>query len=396
MARRRALGNSAASAQRRTVPPAHRHALLFAAQFFAFGVILPFLPAVLAARGLSANEVALVLATGAAARLVAGPVGGALADALGAPRALLALSAAIAALAASGFALAAGLLGALLVYLLLSVAMAPIVPLTDAMTLAAARRDRFDYGPVRAWGSISFILAALLAGQAVAWAGAGAAVPLIATGFALTALAAAWLPPAPRDAVVSRLTLRAFAAPLRIVAFRRLVLVSALVQASHGFYYAFGTLHWQAAGLGAGTIGALWAAGVIAEILLFFRGGGLAARIGPVGLCLIAGGCGALRWAILALTDDPWVLFPVQALHAASFGAQHLATMALLARIVPPAGAGTAQAVHAALGPGLAMGVLTLACGPLYAAFGGGGYWAMAALCVLAIPATFRLRAALA
>jgi PPP family 3-phenylpropionic acid transporter len=38
---------------------------------------------------------------------------------------------------------------------------------------------------------------------------------------------------------------------------------------SHAFYYAFGTLHWQAQGLGAGLIGALWATGVVAEIALF-------------------------------------------------------------------------------------------------------------------------------
>ncbi|WP_270938681.1 MFS transporter, partial [Falsiroseomonas oryzae] len=66
--------------------PASRHALLYAAQFFAFGVILPFLPAVLAARGLDAAEVAAVLAVGSAVRLVAGPLGGRIADATAAPR----------------------------------------------------------------------------------------------------------------------------------------------------------------------------------------------------------------------------------------------------------------------------------------------------------------------
>jgi PPP family 3-phenylpropionic acid transporter len=104
---------------------------------------------------------------------------------------------------------------------------------------------------------------------------------------------------------------------------------------------------------------------------------------------------GVVRWGATAVITDPRLLFPLQILHAASFAAQHLATMQVLGRVVPAAQAATAQAVHSALGTGLAMGVLMLACGPLYAAFGGGGYWAMAALCAAAVPASFWLGRAL-
>ncbi|OYW08396.1 MAG: hypothetical protein B7Z53_04820, partial [Rhodospirillales bacterium 12-71-4] len=91
----------------------------------------------------------------------------------------------------------------------------------------------------------------------------------------------------------------------------------------------------------------------------------------------------------------PWLLVPAQALHAATFGMQHLATMAVLARVVPPAEAGTAQTLHAAFGVGLWMGLLALACGPLYAAAGGAGFWAMAVLSALALPASLALGRAL-
>jgi PPP family 3-phenylpropionic acid transporter len=377
------------------VTAASRHALLYATQFFAFGVILPFLPAVLAARGLDPAEVAAVLAAGSAVRLVAGPLGGRVADALAAPRAVLAVAAGAAALAALGLLVAAGFLLLLLVHAALSVAMAPVVPLSDAATVAAARRERFDYGRVRASGSVAFIAASLLAGQAVAGFGPGAAVLLMAAGLAGTAVAALLLPAGGARVAGGPRGVAAFLAPLRIAAFRQLLLVSALIQGSHAFYYAFGTLHWQAAGLGAGLIGALWAAGVVAEVALFVWGRGLVARLGPVGLSLAAAGLGALRWGATALTTDPLLLLPLQVLHAATFGAQHLAAMAVLGRVVPAAGAGTAQAVHASLGAGLSMGVLTLACGPLYAAFGGGGYWAMALLCAAAIPAGLLLGRAL-
>ncbi len=377
--------------------PALRFVLLYSAQFVVVGVTLPFLPAVLSAKGLSPQEVGVLLAVGSAVRLLAGPAGGRVADALGDARAVLVAGAAIAALAACGFLLPAGFLLLMLAMALHSAAFAPVVPLTDALALAASRREpRFDYARVRAAGSIAFMLAAIAVGQAVAWAGIGAAVWLMIAGLVATALAALALPASPPRA--SRGVARGWAgflAPLRIPAVRRLMLVSALIQGSHALYYGFGTLHWQAAGLGAGLIGGLWAVGVLAEVALFLWGRGLVARLGPLGLSLAAAGAGVLRWGVTALTVDPWLLVPAQMLHAATFGMQHLATMAVLSRVVPPAEAGTAQTLHAALGVGLWMGLLALVCGPLYAWAGGAGFWAMAVLCALAVPASLALGAAI-
>jgi MFS transporter, PPP family, 3-phenylpropionic acid transporter len=76
------------------------------------------------------------------------------------------------------------------------------------------------------------------------------------------------------------------------------------------------------------------------------------------------------------------------------FAAQHLAAMAVLARVAPGRFAATAQSVYASLGPGpgLAGAALTLAAGPFYARFCAGGFWAMALLCAAAIPAALTLR----
>ena len=101
-----------------------------------------------------------------------------------------------------------------------------------------------------------------------------------------------------------------------------------------------------------------------------------------------------VRWGVTAETTWLPALAAAQLLHALTFGAQHLAAMRVLATL-PPGQAATAQTLHSSLGTGLAMGVLTLLSGPLYAAFGGGGFWAMAALCAAALPVTLGLRAAL-
>jgi PPP family 3-phenylpropionic acid transporter len=371
------------------VSPALRTAGLFAAQFCAFGLLLPFLPAVLTARGLTFEEVGLVLAAGSAIRLMAGPLGGRIADASGRPRLVLALAALGAGLAATGLFLASGLVAVLAVMLLHNAALAPIVPLSDTLAVAAARAASFDYARVRAAGSIAFILAALAGGQALALVGPDAVVALLVACL-LAAAAAAIL--APASAASAPAPGGGFLRLLRIPALRRLMLVSALIQGSHALYYAFGTLHWQAAGLSAGLIGLLWAAGVLAEVALFWWGRGLVTRLGPAGLCAAAAGMGVLRWCVLAATTDAAPLILAQLLHAGTFAMQHLATVQLLARIAPAGQAGSAQSLHAAIGVGLPIMLVTLAAGPLYAATGGAAFLAMAALCALAWPLSFGLR----
>jgi PPP family 3-phenylpropionic acid transporter len=181
---------------------------------------------------------------------------------------------------------------------------------------------------------------------------------------------------------------------LAVPAFRRLLLASGLISGSHAFYAAFGTLRWQAAGLSAEATGLLWSVSVAAEAAVFFvLGRPLLARLGPGGLCALAAAAGALRWAVMATTAWLPAMFAVQPLHGLTFAAQHLAAMAVLARVVPGRLAATGQAAYA-LGAGLAASALTLASGPLYKHLGAGGYWAMALLCAAALPAALALRAA--
>jgi len=166
-----------------------------------------------------------------------------------------------------------------------------------------------------------------------------------------------------------------------------LLLVSGLVQGSHAFYTGYAVLGWQAAGIAPGTIGLLWSLSVAAEVVVFFLlGRPLLARLGPGGTCALAGAAGLLRWSAMALDTSAWTMALVQPLHGLTFAAQHMAAMAVLVQVVPARLAATAQSLHASLGPGLATAALTLASGQLHGWFGPGGFWAMAALCAVALP----------
>ena len=363
-----------------------RFALLFAAQFAALGVLMPFLPVVLAGHGMTAEQIAVLLATGSAVRLLASPLIGRGADGLGEPRIVLVLAAAAATCSVAGFAMAGSFAALLAVAALHAMVNAPIIPLSDAICLGAMRRHGFDYGRVRSAGSVSFILAVALAGQAVALLGPNSIVWIASFCFALTALAAARLP----SGLASGGARGGFKAPFADAGFRRVLPLSALIQGSHALFYGFGALHWQAAGLSPAVIGLLWAEGVVAEVALFLWGKPMAERLGAKGLALVAAIAGIIRWSVFAETTWVPALALVQLLHALTFGAMHLGAMRVLAAL--PAGqAATAQTLHASLGVGLTMGVLTLLCGPLYAAWGAQGFWVMAALCVIAVPLALRL-----
>lgn len=342
---------------------------------------MPFIPPLMAAAGLTAGELSGVLALGAAMRLVAGPLGGRVADALGQPRAVMAGGAAIAALAACLYGLAQGLPGFIVASLLMALGSASVVPLGDAMALRAAREEGWDYGRVRALGSVAFIVTAGSGGWLAERAGVGSVAWLLAGTLVASAGAALMLPPRPG---VARHGGGAFRAVMALPAFRRILLVAALIQGSHAAYYAFGSIHWAESGVSGTAIGLLWAWSVVAEVALFAWGRGVADRLGARGLALVAAGAGLLRWGVTAETVALPALVVAQALHALTFGAMHLASMRVMQHAIPHAVAGTAQTLFAA-GIGAMAMVATLAAGQGYAAFGPAVFWGMGAMCAAAL-----------
>lgn len=369
--------------------PPRSFALIYGAQFLGIGAMMPFLPAILAEGGLTSGQVGGVMAAGSIMRLLAAPLGGRIADGAGDARVILAAAALVAAAGAAGFGLAAGLALLVAVQVAHSIAMAPVIPLTDALAVGAVRMHGFDYARVRASGSVTYILGAVLAGQAVQLAGPRMAAWILAGALVATALLALRLPDSRRPGVVAQGSLWA---PLREPGFLRILTIAALIQGSHAVYYAFSTLHWQAAGLSTGFIGVLWGFGVVSEVLLFVYGRRFVVRLGVRGLALLAAGAGVLRWCVFALTVEPALLLPVQLLHGATFGAMHLATMQALLGL--PAGVSARAQTLVASAVSAASGGLMWGSGFLYAATGGHAFFAMAALCGAGLLLATRLRPA--
>ena len=253
-------------------------------------------------------------------------------------------------------------------------------------------------GPVRLWGSAAFIVATFGAGYLLDAMEPGHLIWLIVAAMGMTA-AAAWLlaPLAPGRAGPPAIAPSARWL-LRDPTFLAFTGAASLIQASHAVYYGFSTIDWLAAGFDGVTIGALWALGVVAEIALFAVSARLPAAMTPTVMVSIGAAGAIIRWTAMAFDPPAGVLPAVQCLHALSFGATHLGTLAFVARVAPP-GLGTTVQGYILVALGLVMAVAMGASGVLYGRYGGLAYGAMAVaafaggLCALAAHRPVRMPA---
>jgi PPP family 3-phenylpropionic acid transporter len=118
-------------------------------------------------------------------------------------------------------------------------AQSALMPLSDTITLAAARSEGLDYGRIRLWGSVSFIVASIASGAALASSSGERVLPLVLGASTLVLLACLHIPSTrPVEG-------RARTTGIGIVAgdprFWIFILAASALQVSHQVYYGLGT-----------------------------------------------------------------------------------------------------------------------------------------------------------
>jgi len=342
--------------------------------------MLPFWPLWLRSRGLTDLEIGLLLSAGMWLRAFTNPLLAQLADRRGRPDRILIVLGWGALIGHLFYIPLHGFWPIFVVSIIAHMMFSPLTSLGDSVTMLKVREGALDYGRVRLWGSLTFIAAATAGGYVIEGRPADIILWLVIGTLVLTVIACHLMPAAHTSG-----TSRFFAPLLEIARNRQLIafmLAAGMLQASHGVYYGFATLHWRASGLSDGVIGALWAEGVIAEIILFAFSGGFVRRFGPVGLLSIAAIAGLVRWSALGMTVALPVLIAVQGLHAFTFGAAHLAAMHYIAASVPASHGTTAQSLYSSTAQGWLLAASMLASGWLYGHFGASAFFAMGAISV--------------
>jgi PPP family 3-phenylpropionic acid transporter len=375
-----------------------RIALFYGALFVIYGMHVPFTPLWLDWKGLTSGEISAVMAAPLFLRLFITPAVALAADRRGTHRRMLIVLGWMSVLFAFVLSQMSGFWPILVFAVALVICNSTIMPLTETIAVMAVRQAGLDYGRMRLWGSLTFVAASFLGGLVVQQYGGSAGIWLVATGCALTACASYLLPaagghePYPMHAG----PVWQAAEPRRLLAsapFRAFLVAAGTAQAAHATLLTFATLIWQRQGLSPGWAGALWAIGVLAEVMLFAVSGPLVARLGVVRLLIGAAALSVLRWGLMAFDPPLWALIPLQALHAMTYGGSHIAAIHFIHQAVPRRASGSAQALYATMASGLAMGCATLICGRVYASSGSAAaYGAMSVLSLISLAAAWRLR----
>ncbi|MEK9670948.1 MAG: MFS transporter [Rhodospirillaceae bacterium] len=353
-----------------------RLAAFYGGIFLVMGIYGPFWPLWLKAKGLSPENIGLVFALGTLAKLSVTPFVARHVDRRGTRKKFMIGLALAGAGAFVVFPFTNGLADILAVTIVYFVFWGPLMPLQESLTMLTRSVRAFDYGRVRLWGSITFIIGAfgggiLLKGRPADWIHWAILITIGLTAAAALALPDTRHAPAAPDG-------RPFRDVIAVPGMWQAVTAATLVQASHIVYYNFGSIHWTNADQGKDVIGLLWAEGVVAEIILFSFAAAVVARIGALRLIMIGAAAAAVRWLGTGATTDIGWLIPLQAMHALSFGATHLGIIHLIAERVPLHYSATAQSLYAmVMGLGFSLGSFTG--GYLFGWSPAGAFWAMAA-----------------
>jgi PPP family 3-phenylpropionic acid transporter len=232
-----------------------------------------------------------------------------------------------------------------LVLLLFAVVRAPVGPVMDAAAvklLEQSGADAREYGRIRLWGSLGFLVFALLGSLLVdrfaaaplligmgAWAGAAA--------LAFTLPRAESRGPQPLGPALRRLAAQPFFMPF--------LLACALHGTALATYDCLLPVHLSSLGLPSAWSGVSIAIGILVEVAVMAWARQLLTRLSPLTLITAAMAAGALRWGLNAVVEDPALFVAIQALHGLSFGAFWIGAVELLRRRAPPEVGNSAQAL---------------------------------------------------
>ncbi|MGV8996796.1 MAG: MFS transporter [Parvibaculaceae bacterium] len=365
-----------------------RLSLFYATLCLFGGVQLPFFPVWLYSKGLDAQQISVIIAATMFLRIVAGPLFAQIADHLGDRRRVVIALNWASLTAVCLFLFVDGFWAIFAVTLLLMALWPSISPLIETIALAAAREQGVDYGRVRLWCSVTFIVGSMGTGWLLGFSAPSIIAWCLILSVAINLIGAHLLAPelpAKRDGIKRPSAFKGLLDLLRQPVFMLGMTTAGLIQSSHAVYYAFGTLNWQQQGYSDTIIGALWGVGIVAEITLFAFSGLVVTRIGSTRLLTIGAVAAIVRWGITALNPPLWVLFPTQMLHALTYCAAHLGAMHFITNATPRSLAATAQSLYAALSAGIIMGGMTLASGALYSSYGAHAYWLASGVGAVAI-----------
>jgi PPP family 3-phenylpropionic acid transporter len=226
------------------------------------------------------------------------------------------------------------------------------LPLAESLTLAHLATTNGHYSSIRMWGSLGFIVAALILGYLIDFAGIKSLLWFLLavqiTLFALThSLADAKVEPHEHD----RFSIWQVIKQPNVLA---LLIGCALMVTAHGVLYNFYSIYLSDHGYSKGMIGLLWSVGVICEIGIFMMMPKLMALFSLKTILLVSLVLAVIRFSMIGIAVDSLLLLILaQSLHAATFGSFHAASVEVITRFFNGRHQAKGQAIYNSVAYGI-------------------------------------------
>lgn len=315
-----------------TVSPEVRTGAFFFSQFLSVGVANGFGGIWFASRGLSVEQIGVVNAVPLVTMLIITLFVGRVADRAPDWRHVIIVGAIASAVFPLGLFVADGFWPILVFWSASVVTQTAVIPVADAAAIRLSRRSGFDYGAIRGYGTLGYLIVIVASGYLVLWFGIGMFLPLFVALSMVRGLASLGLPRF--RAPPGELGLNLGATRLREVMRPWFVLPLigfALLHSAHFILNAFQGLLFRDQGIGAEVIGWLIAVGAMAETVMFFTFRRFASRFTARNLLLIAAAAGVIRWTAMSFSPGVAVLFGLQLFHALTYALGFLGVMNFIA-----------------------------------------------------------------
>ena len=339
--------------------PYWRLSSLYFFYFATVGVMFPYWGPYLNSLGYDASSIGLLAAIPMATKIIAPNLWSWLADKTGSLFFLIRLGAVLAAVGSVGIIFNSDIVALAIALFIFSFFWNAILPQFEVVTLDYLGVKAKYYSRIRVWGSIGFIVAVVFLGWYFETFSLSS-LPWILLLILLSVCAACFL--LPRHTLnhqeQENLSLRSiFMAPSIVYFF----LVVFFLQISHGVYYGFYSIFMESYGYSKIEVGLLWAVGVVAEIVLFYKCHTVLHAISLRNCLLFSLVAAILRWFMIAFLPD-WWLFAIlaQLTHALTFGMVHAVSMEVMREHFGKKFQAQGQAFYSAfsLGAGTALGTL--------------------------------------
>lgn len=254
------------------------------------------------------------------------------------------------------------------------------LPQLEAATLNHLKDRRDQYGRIRLWGSVGFIVMVQGLGLVMDKTGPSAILPAGAIALLSVFFASFLMRDSKRNAGVitsasdtqkPELETKVKLTSLvnKNVVF--LLLLCVFMQISHAPWHTFFSIYLEGYGYSKSTIGALWSVGVVFEIIVFIVGYRLLTYFRLSSLLsftfLIAG----IRWCMVAaFPESGWLILVTQIMHSVTYGLYHSVMINLVDRLFKGRYQIRGQALYSSVTFGLGGAIGSVASGYIWTAMG--------------------------